>query len=477
MWLATKIPTSLKDGKEDVLDRLLALSPEVSEGPIDSLFIPLNRVAGYWKLHQLRLPGVYNSPEAHPFIEQLAQFEKLFGLRFCLTPTAPWALWILQNSPPKNLLETWNAEIFRGTFSQQPIVQSSCLIPDEIQKSETQSAFEFFVEQCDELGLSTIQKLLEVPPEELALRFGAWTLKLLKRIHGRDDLPFTPYAPPLLLSRKFYPAFEKSIGSTEQSNDLLESFLTTLQNWEDRLQARKQLLKGLRLRVRSERLQKQDVIFLSFPRPTRDALSIFPILKEKWFALCSRPQNDSNTEGFHDDIDELILESLGLETDSPAQRDLFDPQKEERGEAWNSLVGRLLAQSTKQNPLQIGYWKPVESYIPESSYEWADWQMDERAVIPMIPDHPRRPSFLLSRPQPLNNPFWRSEEEFLQALAKHQLLSTLEKLSEGWGTQNQIERSYARWNRAWVFWDHQKKRAFVHGFFEDADADFLRPTP
>lgn len=475
MWLATTIPTSLKDRKEDILDRLLALSPEITEGPVDSLLIPMTRVAGYWQLHRLHFPGLHKQAQGHPFLEQLKDFHDRFALSFSLVPTAPWALWVLEQHTPKHLLETWTADLFRNLFSQQNLRHAGSLLVDKTDNSSTRADLERMLEQLEDLGFQSIADFMRIPKEHLSERFGPLSLHLKKRIQGSDDMPLKIYQPPSILERRFYPSFERSCG---QDNDtgLLEQFSSTLQNWEERLRARRQNLRGLRLRVRSENQKKSGALFVTLPRATRDASTLFPVLREKWMTLTQKSQREDALEGFQDDISELVLESVGIENDADLQLDLFDPGREERQEAWNALVGQLLARSTQKSPVSIGYWKPVESYVPENAYEWAPWSL-EGQPIPMIPDHPRRPHFLLKRPRLLTNPAWKSEEEFLSALEQSGQLSTLEKITEEWNPQTPLARSYARWGSYWIFWDHAQQRAFIQGRFENIGEEFLRkPT-
>lgn len=467
MWLSTRIThiadSDRKDGdrKETCCDRLLALSPEIVEEPVtQTLLIPLARVSAYWNLAAL-----WDRPEEaarHPFYALLKDLNDEFDLRFVVAPTAPWALWVHHHAAKPLLLNHVDADAFREDALSSSPARLAELAPDLLSSPEARARFDYFVDSCAELGILSSRKLLELPTESLSERFGPGILRILKRLRGHDELHVEAYVPSLTLSKTFHPAFEKAIASDDEP-DLLSRLQTTLVSWEQRLEARRSLLRGLRLTVRSEHRDHAEAFFVTLPRASRNASALFEILREKWFALAGRT-SAGHDETFEDHIAELTIESLGLEPENDHQLDLFDPHKMAREEAWSTLLARLQARSTQRAPVHAGHWLPVESYLPERAFEWVEAGAAGR--VPFLQDHPARPLHLFKTPQRIEEPTVQSEEEFLKWVEGRSALKTLERLSDIWDFDcRRSERSYARVENQWVFWDHVRSQLYVHGHF------------
>ncbi|MBS1985073.1 MAG: hypothetical protein JST16_12965 [Bdellovibrionales bacterium] len=458
MWLASSVSQLPKDRKETFFDRLLGLSPEITEGPEDIVLVPLTRVATYW--------GLQGSQVSPVFLAKLRDLHSDFGCKFICAPTAPWALWIHRVYPPQELLEFWDTDSLRRMLTASSVAQCEPLIYDHLARGEeARRAFEYLLDHLHELGLRDVESLARLPREALSIRFGALPHRLLQRVRGADDLPLTPYVPPTSLNRRFQPSAERLLGA-ENDFDLLGAFASTLKEWSLRLEARHAALRGVRVTLRSEWKDSAESFFVTFPRPLRDPEKIFVILREKWMAsLESFVRRHGSDTNFEDELSEVLLESMGLERDTTPQLDLFDPHREARAEAWDLLVGRLMAKSTKEAGIRVGAWRPQESYLPEDSISWSDW--NPKSCVPMIQEHPRRPLFLLPRPRVIRDLPLRSESDFIAHLEAAGALGSLERITELWDDNGQTsERSYARLGREWIFWDHHQKRAFVHGYFE-----------
>lgn len=470
VWLTTRIPNECLDRKEDLCDRLLALSPDVSEGPDQLLMLPCARVSTYWDFASLpekasgsRVCGHgsvfdFSSPQSHPFLEALYKLHQEFGLRFLMVPTAPWSLWLWARRTPTHFCEFWDAAAAREDLLEGPTACASLLAPDQLRTHAVRESLDYLLENLEECGIRRFRSFLKLRPESLSERFGPWARLLFRRAQGSDDMEMRWYKPPTQLSKTFYPQLEEEISSDETSSPL-ERLRSTLNNWEARLEARKCVLKGVRLSWKSSAKERES-LKLPLTRPTRNARLIFSLVQECWMAHSSQ----SEAAFFEKQLEEVTLESLGLEAERDAQLDLFDPYREQRREAWDELLGRLRAKSTQQHPVRVGSFRPVATYVPERAYEWAEATTDTR--LPMIPDPPRRPLWMFPEPLPLRDPRLQNEAEFCAYLDTHKALSTLELLTDLSDPVHPIERAYARVQNQWLFWDRSRKRAYLQGKFE-----------
>lgn len=469
MWLASPPPQKYS---EDILDLLLGLSPFVSVGPHGEFLANLGGLIRYWKLDALRAakPGEELPTEAQNFLRELRVLEERFGLRFLIAPTAPWACWLCAHAPEATKLFLSREEI-ESRFANASLASIETFLPDILERAEGRAALHDFRERASELGWRTLGGLYAAIRESAArdgllARFGSVFEKLLRRLQGADDFRLRAHEPP--------PSFERTIHlarETGAADDPLVLVNDTLLAWEARLRARRSLLKGVEVSFRGERRRRTMVFRLMLPKPSRDVALLRKLVEEKWQSL-SDPSSLSDGGGaFSDEIDIIRLRSLGFDVESDRQLSLFNPGREENLESWNLLVARLLSRASPGKPLQVGSWRPFESWLPENSVEWVDWGQAES--LPVVRDHPARPSVAFANPIPLKSfdpkaPTLKSEEDFLDWLEACGALGTLERVRE----ENE-ERSYARiehekGSQFWVYWNHARREALVHGTFEEA---------
>ena len=130
------------------------------------------------------------------------------------------------------------------------------------------------------------------------------------------------------------------------------------------------------------------------------------------------------------------------------------------------------------NNVRIGGYRPFESYYPEISIEWVEWEEWSAQAPSPVMDHPRRPVLILNKPCTIEEvSHIKSVDEFLTFVGSKNALLSIEKLRDPWRSgklKSQAvhfdggasERSYARVDGEWIFFDHAEKKVFLHGYFE-----------
>ena len=300
-------------------------------------------------------------------------------------------------------------------------------------------------------------------------RFGHHVQTLIQRIKGKDFPQLTPHKEASFFKESFYPQLERALSQELSSEDLFDRIHSMFKKWEQRLHARSSVICGFDISCQSHEHKPHFRFRLS--KPTQEASTLYRVFQELWFEHIQKIQNEFSQRdfSFEEEIEEIHIQSTPLERHQQSQLNLFDPEAEDKLEKWNELVSKLEAKSSPQKPVKVGFWKPQESYLPEDSFEWLDW--NEAGVIPVIQDHPQRPSLLLKKPQRLTSPFISKKEDFFAALKKDSSLKSIEYLSDIWAPQScPKERIYARFKDMWVFWDKKKQGAFVHGYFDHFEA-------
>jgi len=500
MWLACKIPSKLNASEQEtLLDLLLGLSPMSaslsSTGDKRYALIALHSLSRYWKLNQLQATLSHfksssqmdtlqspTCPSAHPLLEQLRILSRKFSLTWIAAPTAPSALWILENLNPQNpILSFYTLEEWIEALSSSSIKNSTALLEDFLHKKpQHKSELSYFTEIARDLGIHKFQDLVPFLSNHsqrsaLVMRFGPALEKLLRRMQGADDVELKWHEPRSFFECSFSPQLEGFMRS--ENAELLspiERVQKILSEWSERLQARRALLTGFQITLTASRRNSEHKLVVHFPKATRETKSFCDLFMEKWQKFCA--DTHMHAEIFEDEISEIHMRSSLLESDHDRQLSLFDPHREEVDEKWNVLVAQLRVRANQQ--VQIGGYRPFESFYPENSIEWVEWE--EWSTHPPSPvmDHPRRPTLLLSKPCELPEaPPIQSEEDFISFVGSKNALMTLEKLRDPW-RQGKIkasschfeeavsERSYARVDGQWLFWDHHQQKIFLHGYFE-----------
>lgn len=364
-------------------------------------------------------------------------------------------------------LYSYTKETLAEVLKPLPIHLLSILIPDLLNKNESSksqniSQMEYFFECAEELGLYKLEDLTKIisSPQDYALfleRFGPDVCCALQRLQGfGKPLTLKRYKSPENLFYSFSPMLEKESSSETHSN-LLDRFLEIFLRWEDLLSMQKMSLTGLQISLKSYLKAQPQVFVFNFARPMRKAKHLMKIVQEKLFSTSSL---NPNTEVIvYDNIEHVSLLSLGTTDQADRQLDLFNPHKESVLEDWSLLITEAL---NVHKDIRIGYYQAFESYLPEHSVEWRPWD-SAQDLLPTIEDHPPRPEWILEQPIPYTKTQLLSEEDFLNFVKKQGALSTLERIRDPW---RNIERTYAKIAHKWIFWEHVKKKCFLHGIFE-----------
>ena len=475
MWIATQIPpsTQTKNTLSHVHDLCLGISPQVAVLEDGYILISLASLSRYWNLPALRtLPA-----EPHPLLVLLQKLNRRFGMKFHAAPTAPWALYSFKTCASAQVFTLRARDDFFTPSHSTPLLEGVHLIDDILSaKPRLRPDFARLCETLHALGIRSLEDLRQNAHlgrdtrDAFVQRFGEVCDKLFRRLDGADDRPLEWYEPIPSLTESFHPVLEKQMDSDNES-DLIKRFEEIFTDWEERLQARKQVLAGVSVALTSDRRHRHEEFLIQLPRPSRDTQTLMRILKEKW----SQRKETVSTHAYDDEINSVEIKSLRIEDDCDRQLNLFDPHREEVAEKWNALVGQLRARESSKQKISIGTYRPFESYLPEKSLDWVEWENINGPLAP-VADHPRRPTLLLTPPIPATEAApdaenlralrsISSEEDFLNFVEARLGGESLERIRDPWAPLS-TERAYARVDRRWLYWDNHQKRVFLHGYFE-----------
>lgn len=472
MWIASLLDKNLmarSDG-EIFLDLCFELSPQVQ---VDAalLLIPLFGLDRYWNLASLDA-GCENPTTPHPLAQKLyALHTRWPEQNFFLAPTAPWARWVsrIPHASPKPLTFASNSVIDSQFIQNAPIDFMEFFVQDALQKSsDRKREFSFLCDSLEDLGVHSLSEFLKLLTHssarisEFEMRFGPLISLIAERaIRHHDNWPGTPYQAPQFLSHSIDLDFE-SVTSSEKTQDVLQRCSEVFESWEERLRARRSLMKGLDVTFVSDRKKQRALFPIRLTRPTRDAKTMLKLFTEIWGNCQQNPQSHGlNSE---DEICLIGFKSLNLENDKEYQLNLFTPNTDETSDNWSELIARMRMHAHKKGVFRIGSWAPQPSFFPERSLHWREWQSDTETFA-SVPDLGRRPRYLLTQPIPLLSPKITSFECFTETLARQKSFESLERISNPWAITGPEERSYARLGSQWIFWDHATNQAMLHGYF------------
>jgi hypothetical protein len=448
MWIYASITNTASLDLNLVGDLLLELSPDVFlDRDSGHASIDISRLTRYWHLGEAL-------EKEHPLVQKLHALHARFGLCFTLAPTAAWAQALHENGghTPFSL---WRHSEIAEFKKEAPLSFTQSFISDFLHQATHRAEWHYFLECMQELGVSTLHDLLLYCAnpqglEELVKRWGLLSKRLVHRLHGVEDMPLTPFKPAAYLETTFHPDLERQLSS-EQSECLRVRFADIFAQWQERLTIRHSVIRGFEVKLSSGKNDLVHTLTLHLHRPTREAGTLLRLLFEKWVG-----HDGSLSDGAFFNFDTIHIKSMQLEFESDRQLNLFDPKREEHEEEWNLLSASLLGLHPS---LRLGHYVANDSYWPEHAVKWQHWSSSE--FLPMIENHPPRPSVLLTPPHLYKGP--QSEIEFLAMLTERELTESLEKLRDPWRGE---ERTYASKNKQWLFWDHKRGRALVHGYFE-----------
>ncbi len=461
MWMITKYQGN-QEQIERVLDLLLKVSPDLflPEGVLKEegfIFLQLSKVSHYWNLKDVEQPEhALNKLLQHLYIKE--------GLSFVIAPSASWAYFYFKISDKPSFLQNFSFEQCQKHCHELFLPIASHFLADHLLQTSgsARAEWNYFMESLESLGfldLSLFLKFCQDPTHlsQITERLGLTPKLLYSRLCFREDFPLKMYLAQGQIQEHFYPDLENQIGSPAKL-DILDRLKDILEEWEERLRLRKSLIKGFEVLLISNRGRFQKTLCLCLPRATRDAKILFRLLHEKWLS-CTNNFADKELDLRAFVFEEVRIKSLGLQFESDRQMHLFDPKREDSNEEWSLLVGTLLSLGSE---VRVGHYAAHPSYWPEFSVQWQSWS--DSQPIDMVEDHPERPLLLYSPPRFFEAEKILSEEDFLKLLVKTNCLESLERVSDPWRGE---ERSYARIEQQWLYWDHKKQRAYVHGVFPE----------
>ena len=288
------------------------------------------------------------------------------------------------------------------------------------------------------LGLRQLGELLRLPRSAFARRFGTTRLRELDRLRGHAAEPAQAITPPPQFCRRFELASE--VENVEALQFPLRRLAFELQGW---LRARDLGVRRLRLGCQHAQ-RRRSQLQISFGSTHRDGRRIFETLRER---LQRAPLPGA--------VRALELEATELGEASVEQADLFDPHNS--GDAWLACIERIRARLGS-----TAVWTPQcrDDHRPEHALQRSEPAAEPAAErddgdAPAMP----RPLWLLPQAQALAAPP-------AAALA-------VERIASGWGDGQDARRDYyivehrdaAAQLRAWVFYDRESKRWFLHGLW------------
>lgn len=233
------------------------------------------------------------------------------------------------------------------------------------------------------LGVRTVGRLRELPPAQLAQRFGEAGALLASRARAERERPLEPFDPPEHLIEHI-----ELESVTEDLEPVLFVLKRLMSRLADRLEARSRAVLEVRLRFviepgldrgidvdepRSQRSQREEVVTLRFARPTRRARTLLALVREKL---------EGSLPGA---VVALGVEAHAPEVDHGAQLDLFNAHAR-RVEDVGELVSRLqvsLGEHAVFSP-QID-----DTHRPESAWGRGAFDIERALESPPVERPPR----------------------------------------------------------------------------------------
>jgi protein ImuB len=342
-----------------------------------------------------------------------------------------------------------------------PLAALQCYLEPFKMDSDYDGAFAKMTPHLQRLGIKSVQDFLTLSPSSLPSRFGPVGLLLFMRLRNPETLMWPTFTPEEHV-------VERIDFQEDWRMESMTSLIFHLKSLLDRAQ--------LRLRAQGFQLKEFEVVFhqekfSTIPDPEYKvrvdlsmtqitAKSLLNLTKEKIdYAIQKKP-----LRGIIASLELRVLDKVPYR---PAQKNLFEPKKEENLESWYELLARLSLRLGKENVFQA---QPRESHLPEKTWERAlpgdpnpaiQWQAPTRPLRTF--PHPQKVdlqgNILRWPPAPgqKNADFFEIEE-----VSHREVI-----LSEWWN--DFIERVYFRAKTKsgedlWLF--RSTEGVFIHGYFD-----------
>lgn len=335
-----------------------------------------------------------------------------------------------------------------------PLAALQCYLEPFKMTSDYDGPFLKMVPHLERLGIKSVKDFLTLSPSSLPSRFGPVGLLLFMRLRNPDTLMWPSFVPTEMVSEKL--EFQDD-WRMENMNSLIFSLKSLLDRAQIRLRAKGQQIKQFEVIFNQEK-------FSTIPDPHYKVmidLSMTQISTKALLNLTKEKIDDAIQKkpllGIIASLELHVLDHVPYRT---AQKNLFEPKKEENLENWYELLARLSLRLGQEHVFQA---KPRESHLPEKTWE---------RVVPGNPNPqiqwqaPTRPLRTLSSPERVDLQgdalHWAHETFEISEVSHREVV-----LSEWWN--DFIERVYFRAKTKsgedlWLF--RSTDGVFIHGYFD-----------
>jgi hypothetical protein len=476
MWLSFGFKQQLPQKDVGFFDLLQGLSPDVfveQRGDRVFAYVSLLGLEKYWGHDGTKL-------------QQKIQFLKKHkpDLECWKAPSFVWcrclALSGLRNSQESILIDVWTQDRISEEFLKTQPVQVLKYFVDDVMGKATRKdlEFRFFCEALEDFSFSkAFDFLAELQKSrgEFQQRFGSLMNVLFKRVfQDWDDYPRERYTPPKFFEAELDIFWEGSVGSAvdlDGEKSVIDKVKKVFEDWQVRAESRRSAFRQVMVVVKSDRRQNKVYQRLDLAKASRDATNWTRIFEEFWLAQRDRLPGEALkptlVAEYPDEVSCIELKTSLLEADQESQLNLFNPFEEELSEQWHTLMARMQARVGRGQVLRVGTYAPQASFTPERAVVWRDLDSLEAHSM-KVPDGPARPQVLLVAPQPYLKESLNNYDDFLILVDREKALGTLERITNPWNPKGLEDRTYARINNEWIFWNHQDStngKAYVHGYF------------
>lgn len=320
---------------------------------------------------------------------------------------------------------------------------------------ETSSKVFQMVELLKSLGVRRLQDFVSIPPQELGARFGSLGLLARSRVQGESPVEWRNFTPCEVLKERHEFDLESPVAH-------LEPIYFKMKTLVDRMQ--------LRLRSKGTRARQFDVILkqehalaseeqeykisVCLRIPSVSSKVILQVAKEKIDAQVRvQPLKARITE-----FSLVVTEEVPY---SAAQKDLFDPRKEENEESFFRFVSRV---ATRLGSSAVFFAKMRESYLPEKNWQkLPELEETSESLKDRVAERPLR---LRPKPTPVHfwgkHLCWDDEVDEVESLENREVV-----FSEWW--EHSLERVYYRLTtkkgrQLWIY--RTASGDFLHGEFD-----------
>ena len=247
---------------------------------------------------------------------------------------------------------------------------------------------QLLLETLQKMGLKNLKDFQKISARSLSNRFGPLGLHLHRAVQDSSALHWPLYKPPESLIEEQALDYELRVDNFESISFVLKALLDRLML---RLRGRGQALRKftLVLELEPHSLLKEKIYRLSFDlfEPQMSLKTLLGIVRDRvQFELQQKPLGSP--------VIWVRLEAQEMVPWIYAQKDLFNPHREEKREQQVSVLSRL---QTRLGSEKVFRAEPIENYLPEKNwcrrepFHWREFSVTDR--------HPSRPLRLLPEPQ------------------------------------------------------------------------------